>query len=199
MSTRARTHRRTDRLAALVPLTVAALVAGCAPDPTPAPTQTGLSPSATPTSLLPAPAPSPTQPAEMSRDDETGAVAAVDYFLGLYAYTESTQDTGPWKAISHSSCTFCASVIDDITSQRAQGRVMRAQSMTVLARSVKKLAPVAYEITVQVTKAPDALWSADGQELDAGNDVGGSLDVIVIFQIDRWVVRAVSTSSPVTR
>lgn len=199
MSTRARTHQRSSRLTLLVPLAVAALLASCAPDSTPAPTPTAPSPSASPTSLLPAPAPSPTQPAEMSRDDETGAIAAVDYFLGLYAYTESTQDTRPWESISHPSCTFCTSVVDDTTSQRAQGRVMRAQPMAVMARSVKQLAPVAYEITVQVTKAPDALWSTDGHELDAGNDVGGTLDVIVIYQVDRWVVRAVSTSSPVTR
>lgn len=199
MSTRARTHHRTGRLALVVPLTAALLLAACAPNPTPTPTPTAPSPSVTPTSLLPAPAPSPTQPAEMARDDEAGAVAAVDYFLGLYTYTESTQETGPWESLSHPSCTFCKSVVNDIASQRAQGRVMRAQPMTVIGRSVKALAPVAYEIKVKVTKAPDALWSMDGHELDAGRDVGGTLDVIVIFQIDRWVVRAVSTSDPVTQ
>ena len=194
----ARSHHRAGRLVPLATAALLALLAACAPHPTPSATVTA-TPSSTPSPALPAPAPSPTQPPDMSRDDETGAIAAVDYFLALYTYTESTQDTAPWEALSHPSCTFCTSVVDDVASQRAQGRVMRAQPMTVTERSVKTLAAVAFEITVQVTKAPDELWSTDGQQLDAGSDIGGTLDVIVIYQVDRWVVRAVSTSQPVTR
>lgn len=196
----ARSHRRAGGRVTLVTVVVLGLLTSCAPAPSPSPpppTSTG--PTATPSSSLPAPAPSPTPPPEMTRDDEAGAVAAVDHFLALYAYTESTRDTAPWQAISHPDCVFCHSVLDDIAKRRAEGRVVRAHPMNVTARNVKSLNPLAYEVAVTVTKEPDELWSSDGRLIDPGNDLGGRLDVIVVFQVDRWLVRAVSTSDAVSR
>lgn len=189
MSTRARTHHRTGRLAALVPLTVAALVAGCAPDPTPAPTRTALSPSATPTSLLPAPAPSPRQPTEMSRDDETGAAAAVAYVLSLYAYTESAQDTAPWSAISHPSCKFCQGVLDDVAARRAAGQTARFQPLIVTSRRTLSASALQYSIAVSVAAGPDSSWTKDGRLIDPGRVTTAELTFLVVFQIDRWLVR----------
>ena len=199
----ASTHVRAGRLAPLAAATLllAASLTGCAPDPTP-PAPSTTAPTAatpTPTASLPAPAPSPTRGTSMGKDDEAGAVAAVDYFLALYAYTESTQDTASWRVISHPDCVFCTSVLDDVATQRAHGRITRAHPMVVTSREVKNLNPLAYEVAVTVTKEPDELWSTSGDLVDAGSDLGGGLDVIVVYQIDQWIVRAVSTSDPVTR
>lgn len=191
MSTRARTHHRSGRLALFVPLAVAALLAGCAPDPTPAPTPEAPSPSATPTSLLPAPAPSPTQPAEMSRDDETGAIAAAHHFLNLYVYTEETQDTGPWEAMSHSGCVFCKSVIDDVAARRTSHQVTYPAALLVTGTTVEPINPLAYTVKLEVTTGPDALWSSSGSLLDPGTTEHGRMTLIVVNQRNAWLVREV--------
>ncbi len=51
----------------------------------------------------------------MSRADEVGARAAARYFMtDLYAYTEMSQDTTEWRAMSHRECVFCASILKDM-------------------------------------------------------------------------------------
>lgn len=191
MSTRARTHHRTGRLALLVPLAVTALFAGCAPDPTPAPTPVALTPSVTPTSLLPAPAPSPTQPAEMARDDETGAIAAAHHFLNLYVYTEETQKTRAWEAMSHPSCVFCKSVLDDVTARRTSGQITYPAPLLVTGTTVEPINPLAYTVKLEVTTGPDALWSSNGSLLDPGTTEHGRMTLVVVNQRNAWLVREV--------
>lgn len=194
MSTRARTRRRSGRLALLVPLAVAGLVAGCAPDPTPAPTPSALSPSVTPTSLLPTPAPSPTQPAELSRDDETGAIAAARFFLtDLYRYTVSTQDTGPWTTASLDRCTFCASVKNAVASQVAGKTVTYPGLITVLAERVASASPLAYEIDFDVQQEAGVTWSTAGTVVSTEPARAMTIAYMVVRHPEGWRIWGVDT------
>ena len=186
-------HRdhRAGRLGTLVPLTVAALLAGCSPDPAPAVTPPAASASAAPSPTLPSPAPSPTQPAEMARDDEAGAVAAVQHFLRLYAYTEEAQDTSAWEAMSHPNCVFCKSVLDDVTARRLSHQVTYPTPMLVTATTVDAISPLAYTVTVDVATGPDALWSRDGVLLDPGTTEHGRMTLVMVNQRNAWLVREV--------
>lgn len=185
----ARRDHRAGRLGTVVPLTVAALLAGCALDPAPAVTPPTASASAAPSPTLPSPAPSPTQPAEMARDDEAGAVAAVAYVLNLYGYTESTQDTTSWSAISHPSCKFCQGVLDDVVARRAAGQVARFGPLTVTSQKTLSASPLQYSIVVDVAAGPDSSWTTDGRLIDPGRVTTGELTFLMVFQIDRWLVR----------
>lgn len=187
----ARSHHRAGRLAALVPLAVAALLAACAPDPSPATTPTAASPAATPTPTLPTPAPSPTQPSEMSRDDETGAMAAVGHLLRLYVYTEETQDTSAWEAMSHPECVFCRSVLDDVAARRGTHQVTYPATLVVTATTVEQINPLAYTVKLDVTTGPDALWSSTGSLLDPGAVEHGRMTLVMVNQRNAWLVREV--------
>lgn len=184
---------------------LAAVLAGCsAPDDEPAPVATSPRPAGSvlappsPTSAMPTVPPLPTPPADMARDDEVGAVAAARYFLDLYAYTESTQDTGPWEAMSHDDCVFCRSVLDDVATQVAAGQVTHSAAMSITSQEIEELNPLAFAISLIVTKRPEELWTLDGQFVAAGDDVGGGIRLIVVRHPDSWLVREVSTFDPKT-
>jgi hypothetical protein len=153
--------------------------------PTPAASTT------TPAPTMPTAVPSPTPPPEMAQDDEVGAVAAATYFLDLYTYTESTQDTGPWEAMSHDDCVFCQSVLDDVARTRSAGQVVHATTMDVQTGSRTMLNPLAYSIELDVTSGPDSLWTSDGRMLQEGSRAHGRMTVVVVYHATEWLVREV--------
>lgn len=210
---RSRSLCATVTIAALAALTTAACSA--APSPAPGPTSHEASvttepvasepPRSTPPVPTPTPMPTwpmavalPSPPPEMSRDDEVGAVAAAEYFLELYTYTESSQDIGPWSAMSHSECIYCASVLGDVAAQASAGHITHSAPMVVTSRTVRKLNPLAYAITLNVTKEPEELWTLNGRFLAKGADLGGGMDLVLAWQGVGWIVREVSTFNPVT-
>ena len=133
----------------------------------------------------------PTQPLEMSRADEAGAVATVTYFLAVYPYTEATQDTRAWEEMSHRDCVFCKSVVDDVTQRRAANQVVVPAPILVRNRETTTINPMAYSIAASVSTGPDVLRSADGSVLDAGRIRTGTMTIVVLLQGDRWIVRGV--------
>lgn len=187
----ARSHRRAGWLALLIALCLVGPLTSCAPDPSPGTPPPTAGPTATPTPSLPAPAPSPTPPAEMSRDDEAGAVAAVNHFLALYAYTESSQDTTAWQSMSHPDCVFCKSVIDDVAARQAAHEVTHPAAMQVMSRTVEPLNALAYTVVVDVSTGPDTLWSLDGTLVDPGTIQQGRMTMVMVNQRNTWLVREV--------
>ncbi len=200
-----------------VTMTVAALaaltIAGCsaAPLPGPAPTSHQESPSTSlptteppaatppvPTTTWPVAVALPAPPPDMSRDDEVGAVAAAEYFLELYTYTESSQDIGPWSAMSHADCIFCQSVTDNVAVQRASAQVVKSAPMTVTEESISTLSPVAFSVSLTVTKEPEELWTSDGDFISRASDVGGKFLMVVLRNPSEWIVREVTPMDPVT-
>lgn len=163
------------------------------PSASPAPTVTAAaaaSPTSSPT--WPPQVAVPTPPPEMSREDETGAVAAARYFLDLYAYTQSTQDTGPWQAMSHPDCIFCQSVIDDIADRRAAGQIVHPAEPTVHSAEPSTLNPLMYAVALNLTTGPDRVLRTDGTVVSPGKRERGLMTAVMTRRGSQWTVREVS-------
>lgn len=55
----------------------------------------------------------PERPPALERTDETGAIAAAEYFLDLFRYVMATGDTTEWDTVSATDCGFCENVRAD--------------------------------------------------------------------------------------
>ena len=199
---RSRSLCATVTVAALAALTIA----GCsaAPSPAPGPTSHQASPSISlPTTEPPAstpPMPTPTWPAavalpapppDMSRDDEVGAVAAAEYFLGeLYPYTLNSQDTEAWQGMSHPDCIFCASALNTVSSLKSAGDSVTVAPIRTTPQSVDTLNPLAYGVFLSIETGPD-VKRTEGGSLTRTSTGRGQASVVVVHQVDTWLIRAV--------
>ena len=127
----------------------------------------------------------------MSRDDETGAIAAARHFLDLYRYTESSQDVAAWAAVSHPECVFCRSVMKDVADRKAAGELVTPAAMTVHAVRTSPLGPLAYSVEFDLSTGPDAVSRVDGTLVSEGNQERGRMAAVVVYQQSRWIVREV--------
>ena len=193
-------------MAASVLLTVAALTA-CSGPTTPAPTTTPAQASA-PASATPAPTASvpsptwppqvalPTPPPEMARDDETGAIAAATYFLTeLYPYTVTSQDTTGWLAMSHDLCVYCASVADSVNSEASRGERTKPGAIKVTRQTVEEANPLSFGVKLDILTGADTHWSRGDQAGDSLPPHRVSLGIVIVWQVDRWIVRGVDVFS----
>jgi len=57
----------------------------------------------------------------MANGDEAGAIAAVKYFLELYAYAFGSGDTAEFAAMSSPGCDFCSNTLDAVTALHETG------------------------------------------------------------------------------
>lgn len=58
----------------------------------------------------------------MSTNDQAGAVAAAQYFMGdLYWYMYTTGDSTSWEALADDGCLFCVNVLSDVSDMTAVG------------------------------------------------------------------------------
>ena len=193
-------------------LTVAALaaltIAGCSAAPSPAPGPTSHGASATtepPRSTPPVPTPTPTwpvavalpsPPAEMSRDDEVGAVAAAEYFLGeLYPYTVSSQNTLAWRAMSHELCTYCSSIAISVEHEAQVGAMTSPGAVTVINKTVEEANPLEYGARFELTVRRDVQRSAGGDVVSESPRQHVQLGIVLVWRVDHWLVRGVDIFS----
>lgn len=120
-----RARRRVARPAVVLALGVvgglgASLVlAGCtgeepvAPEPSTSSVETEPAETAEPSPTETGP-PAPERPAAMERDDAEGAAAAAEFFMALIPIALAEQDASAVQAMSHETCGFCESNIDDV-------------------------------------------------------------------------------------
>ena len=128
----------------------------------------------------------------MARDDETGAIAAADFFLfDLYPYVELTQDTSNWLAMSHPDCVFCKSVADTVASERAAGTVTAVASMRKYSVAAREVNPAMFAVTYDVGTGPDERFTRSGTSLGSTSKVRGTVIVIVVHQSGTWITRGV--------
>lgn len=175
-------RRRRRGAGAVLALAVAGSLAGCSPtaEPGPGPEPTGAagpsvspsapapSPSPEPTAEEPAPVTAPTRPAEMDRADETGAIAAAEYFMRLSEYAFLTGDLSTWEEISTADCGYCNNVKERVNrvwgaGGRIDGAQLRVASPRIRGRD-EQLGIYAVEVDYVASPA---------QELDS---TGGVLD-----------------------
>ena len=202
-----RTTTRVTLVAASVLMVAVAPLVACTTPPTsavrasePAPVSTTPSGPVSPSpSDVPPPTPTwppqmalPTPPPEMSRADETGAIAAATYFITkLYPYTYMSQDTAPLLATSHADCQFCAAVISNVAEEHAAGRSTHPGEMTVDAATSAVVNPLEYQITMDTSQTANTLWSSSGTLLGTDGPHTTTLAVFVVWASDRWILRGV--------
>ncbi|MEE6272641.1 DUF6318 family protein [Georgenia sp. MJ206] len=180
---------------------VAVLGVGCSNDATPSPTASGPEPTTPQASEAPSatPSPGPTdwpapeRPASMDRDDVVGAKAAAQYFIELYPYVYATGDLDEWRAMSHSECEFCASVVENVEALHAQDGYALGGEVEVTAVSGADPAEGSnyYSVELAVEQGPGAEYRADGEELRSDDGGSNQLRYAVERTKERWLVRAV--------
>jgi hypothetical protein len=171
-------------------------LAGCTNDPEPAhlPTPTkAVTPSPTPT---PTPTPDaasvpPERPSAMDVADSAGAEAAAVYFLQLFPYVFATGDLEDYRALSHPECIYCASVTAGVEAMFAANQQSVGGMNTITAVTSVEVEPGRWwSIDVEVTQSPSQTLDANGQVVEEFPDtVGYHMDIAVIFEANRWVVR----------
>ena len=179
----------------VVAVVVGALLGGCSGGSEPVTTPT-VSPSA---SSTPTPAPSPTpdaptppeQPARLATPSADSAAAVAGYFITLYPYARATGDLAAWRTLTGEECTFCASVIDEVTTLTSQGIASRGGAITVeSAAGTEVIAGESYSAKLVFSEAPTEKWQ--GSEL-VSTGSGGRYDALVALRWTggAWQVRAV--------
>ncbi len=132
----------------------------------------------------------------MSRADEAGARAAATFFVTeLYPYTVATHDTRPWLAMSHSLCSYCASIVDSVTAEEGSGTVTTPGTITVIETRVEEASPLTFGVKLEITVDHDVQRSQEGKAVQAFPAQHLRLGTIVVRQGDRWLVRGVEVFS----
>ena len=175
-------------------------VTGCTsrPGPTTTPTPTVTeepTPSPTPT---PTPAPDasvkPERPAAMDVADSAGAEAAAVYFLQLFPYVFATGDLEDYRALSHPECIYCTSVTDGVETMFAARQHSVGGLNTISAVSSTEVDPGRWwSVDVDLVQAPSQTLDVNGTVIeDFPDTVGYHMDIAVVYETDRWVVRELS-------
>lgn len=142
--------------------------------------------------VTPPPATRPTPPPEMARDDEVGAMAAAEYFLTrLYPYTVSSQDTGPWREMSHADCVFCTSTLETVASLQADGGSIEVAPIRAMRPSQQRLSPLAHAVFLAIETGSDVTRDRTGAISKTSTSGSGSASIVVVRQHDRWLIRGV--------
>ncbi|PVU83588.1 hypothetical protein DDP54_11950 [Cellulomonas sp. WB94] len=157
--------------------------------------------SPTPT---PAASPSPTtttkpeRPAAMDTVDLDGAIATAEYFLSLYPYVYNTGDLTDWKALAHSDCIFCASVVTNAERMHGQHQHQVGTDTVVNFATGVEVDPGAwFSVDINATQGPWSVIDDAGTLIDAGLDTKSYLmHLVVVREENTWRVRAVQVDSP---
>ncbi|MDC7120204.1 DUF6318 family protein [Cellulomonas fimi] len=214
MSNRARGHGQL-RIAvmSLVVTLTAPFLGACTVDPAPpstpdaSPTATHRPPpsaSSTPsptTQSLTAPLPDGEKPTRPTAVDSPptleGATAVATYFVQLFPYAMQTNDVADFAALSHPDCAFCSSTQADVAGQveRREHTVGGGIGVTA-ARGTEVVPGRHFAIYLTIDEAPSHSENEFGMRVDDNPDAQTfAVEMAVVFDDDRWLVRAVSSEA----
>ena len=181
-------------------LVLGVALAGCTGDNTATPTTTPtVSPSTSPTpTLSPTPeAPQPpVRPEAMATNDEAGAVAAAQYFMGdLYWYMYATGDSAEWEVLADDGCIFCSNVLSDVGAMVAAGstdigqapRFETSYGTTISERE-------RFTATVTANQPASQRVTADGTVIDESAGGRYELHFAIRWQGTGWSILAVDAT-----
>jgi hypothetical protein len=121
------------------------------------------------------------------------AQAVADYFLHLHPYVYATGDLSEWTALTHPDCIFCHSVINEVNSIRQVGQTMRGGVVTTSEPRVLEPNPGrAYEVNFRVDFSPADVFDSTGAVVQSNPSSTGTIDMLLIWEDGRWVVREVT-------
>ncbi len=190
----ARALRR--RPIAAAALALSGLAAGCSgaedPEPaTPEPTPVTSAPSASPS-----PSPSaedvdkPERPAAMDQHDADGAAAALEYFLALDLYAMRTGDVSDLEAMSHDSCEYCESRIEqaETIAERDDVFVGGSTTFTILTSYQQDAATGLWPLDVEIREDSATITDSAGEEVYESEDGVAQRRVEMGIVDGDWVV-----------
>jgi hypothetical protein len=171
------------------------VVAGCTPDepePTPTtPVETSTTTSAPETSEPTVAAPE--MPAEASEATAAGAEAFVEYWFAAANYGVSTGDVSPLEAASGSECAVCASVIDAIEENYADGGRVDGNLFSLTAVASPPVEDSAALTTMQFEQAAGTHIAADGTRTPLPTAPAQSAGGVVRYESGGWVMFGIGT------
>lgn len=133
----------------------------------------------------------PTPPDAMRRDDVAGAEAAAVYFTELYPYVYATGDLAEWKAMSHSECKFCASVVENVEKLRAAEQHLEGGAIGIVVVDGREPLPDNEFYRVDVHFRQGQTFTVDREGRTPRSKSGEALLIYAVhFDKDRWIIRA---------
>ncbi len=189
------------RQAARLVVTVAAfglLVTGCTDDPAPVETTPASTPSPTP-SLSPTPTPAaptpPQRPEAMSTNDEAGAVAAAQYFMGdLYVYAYASGDATELAHLSDDECSFCNNVLTSVAAMSTDGESSHGSPATFSDAYGTTITPgTRFTATMNATQGAIERRDADGSVIDTSEGGRYTLHFAIAWDQD-WTILEVDAT-----
>jgi hypothetical protein len=131
----------------------------------------------------------------MEKQDAEGAAAAAEYFLSLRAYIMKTGDTAEWEAMSHASCGYCQSGLDQAKQRterndRFDGGEIEATVVQIYDRdAVTGIWP----LDLDVTEAPIVATNESGADVFTSDGSSYRTRVEMGLVDSHWVVVEVAS------
>jgi len=133
----------------------------------------------------------------MERDDETGALAAAKYYVGLFEYVYLTGDLEAWNTLAARECGFCEHVAEEVTSIHDAGGYRQYESFEFLGDPEIKKDPARkmFEVTLQANEGPSVEYDADGKIVNEA--AGGPVDMTLglVHELGAWHVAGILAST----
>jgi Family of unknown function (DUF6318) len=132
--------------------------------------------------LLPEAAKHPTRP---------GAEAFFRYFIAVYSYSYSSQNTSSLRAISDVTCKFCTSAIDAIESTRADNQhAVGGDGVVTNVVAAPGVPTDGLLINAVVDQRPSSIVDSDGSVIDtAAAESRVRMDAAVRWKDGAWQMR----------
>jgi multidrug efflux pump subunit AcrA (membrane-fusion protein) len=160
------------------------------PLPTPTPTVAEPSPSPSPTPSTEPGNEKPQRPAAMDQHNAEGAVAALHYFLSLDPYAMRTGDVAALKAMSHRSCGYCSSRLEQAETISERGDIYEGgfTTATVLKKYQRDPVTGIWPLDVELWEEAALITDRSGGEVFASPDGTAQRRVEMGVVDGEWVV-----------
>jgi hypothetical protein len=126
----------------------------------------------------------------MEKQDAEGAAAALEHFLSLDQYAMATGDVAPLDAMSHQSCEYCDSRIEQAQTIAERGDKYSGGLATATVVTTFERDPVTgiLPLDVRISEEPATITDVAGEEVFSSE--GGTADRRVEMGIveGQWVV-----------
>ena len=134
--------------------------------------------------------PEPARVEGMDEHSSYGAAQTAAYFLSLYPYVYATGDLATWQDMSQDTCTFCNSVITNVTEIHSDGGWSDPwqAEIAVISYGVDPDDPERYVVTTNFVNPEYTAYS--GRPLSMSSIPARDVTVLVqvYWQGDKWVV-----------
>jgi hypothetical protein len=190
---------RQGAVVGVVACVMALVMGGCTGEATnvatPSASLASNNPSTSPQASEPVPTSTPTLPASspaMAQPTAEGALAAAQYYMGLYDFSMATGDLTEWRAMSAADCKFCNKVIARVEELVALGQTVSSARVTFASAVGNEVVP--HELYGANMIVSQGVWTKvdrSGEVVDTGPPSSVRMDFAIAWEADSWLVRQV--------